>query len=122
MRRHEVSDAAMKVYGLTNRRSRQLYDLTLLEIRRLLYTETKHSPVPRARLARSKSAWLVRYTNFCTAEEFAKLITLMHGLPPSLVVLVEPCNESRIRAGNWQAVRENLWLVLEGDPQATPLF
>jgi hypothetical protein len=122
MRRHQCADAAMKVYGLCHRRSRQLYDLTLLEIRRILYTETKHSPVIVAQLQRSKNDALLRFSNFCTPEEFLKLVALMRDLPASLVTLIKPANQSPIRAGNWPAVRENLELILEGDPRATKLF
>ena len=117
MRRHQCADAAMKVYGLSPRQSRQLYDLTLLEIRRTLWDETKHSPVTRAQLGRSKNRWVTRFANFLTPEEFTKFAVLMRGLPPSLVVLVKFCNEGKIRAGAWPALRENLRLVLEGDPQ-----
>jgi hypothetical protein len=93
-----------------------------LEIRRVLYTETKHSPINPAQLLRSKDNWFMRYTNFLSPIEFTKFVVLMHGLPPSLVMLVEPTNESRIQAANWQAVRENLELVLHGIPEATSLF
>ena len=33
-----------------------------------------------------------------------------------------PHKRARIRSGQWDAVRENLLLVLESDPAATPLF
>ena len=78
-------DAAMKVYGLSHRRARQLYDLTLLEIRRVLYAETKHSPVIRAQLQRSKDAALLRFINFLTAQEFGKFVNLMHPSPLSVL-------------------------------------
>jgi hypothetical protein len=79
-------------------------------------------PVTRAQLERTQSAWSIRYSNFLSPEEFAKFIVLMRGLPPSVVVLVRPANEARIRVGDWPAIRENLQLVLNGTPKATPLF
>jgi hypothetical protein len=122
MRRHEVSDAAMRVYGLSHRRSRDLYDLTLLEIRRVLWTETKHAPVDANVLRGTKGLPLLRYTRFLTEEEFAKFAALMRGLAPILVVLVKPENAIRIKGQDWNATRENLLLILNGNPLATPLF
>jgi hypothetical protein len=122
LRRHEYADACMKVYRLSHRRSRDLYDLTLLEVRRVLWTEARHEPVSPEQLRGARGLPLLRYTNFLTPPEFAKFAVLMKDLAPSLVVLVRPTNEAQIRGRNWSAVRENLVLILEGDPTATPLF
>jgi hypothetical protein len=46
----------------------------------------------------------------------------MKDLAPYLIILVKPRNENAIKAGRWQAVRENLELVLNGIPEASPLF
>jgi hypothetical protein len=54
LRRHECADAAMKVYGLCHRRARDLYDLTLLEIRRTVWDETKHREVDAGTLKGTK--------------------------------------------------------------------
>ena len=116
LRRHECANAAMRVFGLTHERSRRLYDLTLLEIRRVLYSESNHPSVNHTQLGRSKSARLLRYSNFLTGEEFKKFVALMRDLAPSVVVAVKPANEPLIRKGQWPAIRENLVLVLEGDP------
>jgi hypothetical protein len=122
MRRCECADAAMKVYGLSHRRSRELYDFTLLEIRRALWQETKHLPVDRAKLKGTKGVPLLRYINFLTPEEFSKFCILMKDLAPYLVVLVKPANEAGIKRGDWSAIRENLCRILDGIPEATPLF
>ncbi|PWT83899.1 MAG: hypothetical protein C5B58_05735 [Acidobacteria bacterium] len=122
MRRHECSDAAMAVYGLSHRRSRQLYDLTILSIRQTLWNETVHREVDSNRLAGTKGLPLLRFRNFTTKDEFSKLVGLLRDLAPSLIILVRPTNEARIRAGHWDAVRKNLVIVLEGDPEATPLI
>jgi hypothetical protein len=46
----------------------------------------------------------------------------MRDLAPYLVILVRPANAAEIKAGKWEAVRENLELILNGTPEATPLF
>jgi Sigma-70 region 2 len=122
LRRHEAANAAMKVYGLAHKRSRELYDLTLLEIRRVLWAETTHGSISREKLKGTKSMPLLRYSNFLTPEEFTKFVLLMKDLAPYVVVLVKPENESRIKRGEWDAVRENLVRILDGIPGATPLF
>jgi hypothetical protein len=120
LRRHECADAAMKVYDLSHRRSRQLYDLTLLEIRRETWDETTHER-PRD-LRGTKGLPLLRYSNYLSKPEWPRFIGLMRDLAPYLVVLVKPDNERGIRAGTWSAVRQNLEWILYGIPNATPLF
>jgi hypothetical protein len=122
MRRCECADAAMKVYGISHKRSRELYDLTLLEIRRALWEEKKHDPIDKECLHGTKGVPLLRYTNFLTEAEFTKLVILLKNLASFLVILVKPENAARIKAGEWVAVRENLELILNGNPKATPLF
>jgi hypothetical protein len=122
MRRHEVCDAAMRVFGLTHRRSRQLYDLTLLEVRRALWQETTHAPVSLGGLRGTKQMPLARYFNFLSPPEFSKFVRLMRDLAPSLIFLVRPANAPAIKRGEWPAVRENLQCVLDGIPEATALF
>lgn len=112
----------MKVFRLTHRRARQLYILTLLEIRRVLWDETRHEPVTPIALRGTKGLPLVKYTNFLTLEEFSKFAALMKDLAPYLVIAIKPSNEAGIRNGNWQAIRENLELILNGVPGASPLF
>jgi hypothetical protein len=40
-RRHQCANAAMAVYNLSHGRSRELFDLTMLEVRRILYDDLK---------------------------------------------------------------------------------
>ena len=122
LRRHTCSDACMLVYGLSHRRSRQLFDLTLLEVRRAVWSETKHPCITLGELRGTKQMPLSRYHNFLSPSEFSKFALLMKDLAPSLVLLVRPQNATKIKAGEWTAVRENLQLILDGDPEATPLF
>jgi hypothetical protein len=80
-RRHECANAAMAVYGLSHARSRELYDLTMLEVRRVLYDDIKpRQPIPAGRLLGTRSAWMARYTPLLTACEFTKFVTLMREL------------------------------------------
>jgi hypothetical protein len=122
LRRHECADACMKVFELSHRRSRQLYDLTLLEIRRALWDQTTHVPVTRGELKGTKGLPLTRYSNFLTRAEFSKFVLLMKDLAPYLVILVRPTNAGRIKSGDWPAIRENLGLILNGIPEASPLW
>jgi hypothetical protein len=122
MPRHEFSNTVMKVFGRSHPRSRALFDLTLLEIRRALYSECFHEPARPEQLYGTKGLPLLRYINFLSPQEFAKITILMRDLAPSLVVLVKPANEAGIRRREWPAVRENLEWVLHGIPDATPLF
>jgi len=89
----------MKVYGLSHRRSRQSFDLTILSIRQTLWDETKHAPVSRDPLKGTKGSPLVRYSNFLTPDEFSKFAALMKDLAPPVVMSVRPANEGRIRSG-----------------------
>ena len=122
MRRHECSNAAMKVFALSHHRSRQLFDLTLLAVRQVLWAESKHRAVTPGALRGTKQMHLSRFHNFLSPEEFSKFVALMRDLAPSLVLLVRPANAPRIKHGEWSAIRENLQLILESDPAASPLF
>jgi hypothetical protein len=88
----------------------------------MLWSETKHEALSPDRLRGTRGLPLVRFKNFLSSEEFSKLAVLMRDLAPSVIVLMKPQNESRIRSTEWSAVRENLLLVLNGDSAATPLF
>jgi hypothetical protein len=44
-RRHECANAAMAVYNLSHERSRELYDLTVLEVRRVVYNDLTASAI-----------------------------------------------------------------------------
>jgi len=57
-RRNECADAAMTVHSL----SRELYDLTMLEVRRVLYGDLKgRQPIPAGRLLSTRCASMARY-------------------------------------------------------------
>ena len=51
LRRHECANAAMGVYNLSHERSRELYDLTMLEVRRVVYDNlSPRQPIVAGRL------------------------------------------------------------------------
>ena len=91
-------------------------------IRQALWDQTKHAALTPGQLRGTKGVALIRYSNFLTPEEFSKLAVLMKDLAPTLVILVRPANAAGIKCGNWKAVRENLELILNGIPEASPLF
>jgi len=50
-RRHQCANAAMTVYGLSHSRSRELYDLIMLEVRRAMYDNLpRRQPIAAGRL------------------------------------------------------------------------
>jgi hypothetical protein len=122
LRRHEMADSAMIAFGLSHARSRQLHDLTLLEIRRELLGERRLSQILPADLAGTKIAALMRYGRYLKPEEFTKLAYLMKDLAPSLVLLVKPENICQMRRHLARAIRENLRLIIYGNLTARPLF
>src|SRR5262249_42368408 len=121
--RHQCANAAMTVYGLSHSRSRELYDLTMLETRRVLYDDLKgRQPIPAGRLLGSRCAWMVRFAPLLTVGEFTKLVILARNLGPFIVMLIDPESRSRRQDRNPLIGRKNLEWVLTGHPDAVPLF
>jgi hypothetical protein len=122
-RHHECADAAMAVYSLSHARSRELYDLTMLEVRRVLYDDVQRRPqVVPGRLTGTKLAWLIRYAPLLSAQEFTKFTVLMRDLAPYVVLLVDQQNHSRRQDRSAAVTRRNLELILFGPPDAQLLF
>jgi hypothetical protein len=84
-RRHQAADAMTIVYGLTPERSRKLYDITLLSVRRELIGERKLKPVRTEELLGTRSKVLLRYRPRVSELEFARLVYLMQNLAVSLI-------------------------------------
>lgn len=122
IRRHEVANACMFAFGLSHERSRQLHDLTLLEIRRQLIGERRLREIRPGDLERTKIRAIIPFARYMNGQAFTRFATLMTDLAPSLVILVKVGNAGRIRRGEPEAIRENLGLVIHGDPTALPLF
>jgi hypothetical protein len=65
---------------------------------------------------------MLRYAHLMDAREFTKFLTLTKGLSPFILVLINPESRSR-RQGRTPAIgRKNLEWVLNGHPDAVPLF
>jgi hypothetical protein len=123
LRRHQCADAAMTVYGLSHDRSRELYDLTLLEIRRLTYDDfAPRKIVPPSRLAPTRSRWAVRFAPLMSPQEFTKFAFLTRDLSPFVLFMVAPQVTSRRQDRNAPISRQNVEWVLSGHPEAMPLF
>ncbi len=122
LRRFEVANAMMKVYGLGHLQSRELYDETQLELRRLFLSERTIRPVEPQDLLHTKGRAFIRFAAYLDSEQFSCLITLMKDLAPRLILLAKPSNIGAISRGEADAIRENLGLILNGDPDAKQLF
>ena len=124
-RRHECANAAMVVHSLTHDRSRELYDLTMLEVRRLLYGELITAPratIIPGQLVGTREAWMTRFAPLLSTGEFTKFFNLMRGISPFVLMLVAPGSTSRRQDRNPEIVRQNLLWVLNGHPDAVRLF
>jgi hypothetical protein len=121
--RHQCANAAMAVHSLSHARSRELYDLTMLEVRRVLYDDLPPRPlIVPGRLFGTRTAWMTRYAPLMSAAEFMKFVVLVHGLSPFILLLIDPSNRSRRRNRCPAVTRRNLEFVLSGHPDARPLF
>jgi hypothetical protein len=123
-RRHDCADAAMAVYGLSHARSRELYDLTMLEVRRVLYDDVKHRPcIVPGHLIGTRLGWIVRYAHLLTKDEFTRFAVLMRELAPYVLLLLDRDNTAARRRDRSVSIgRKHLELVLNGDRDAVPLF
>jgi hypothetical protein len=122
LRRHQVADCAMQVFQLSHSRSRQLYDMTILETRRVLLGDHRVSMVQPHQLRGTRIEALIKYSSYLSESDFSKLVCLLRDLPPALILNSEPSNIARFRRGDREAIVENLRLILDGDPRAKPLF
>jgi hypothetical protein len=83
--RHEAADAMTVVYNITPDRSRKLYDITVLSVRRILIGERKLRPVGIGELCGTKAKALIRYRSRLSELEFARLVYLMKNLAPAII-------------------------------------
>ena len=121
--RHQCADAAMAVYRVSHARSRELYDLTMLETRRVMYDDLPpRPPIAPGRLVGTRAAWMIRYCPLLNDSEFGKFVILVRDLGPFVVVLIDPESRSRRQDRNPAIGRKNLEWILNGHPDAVPLF
>lgn len=115
--RHECADAAMAVYNLTHERSRELYDLTMLEVRRVLYDDIKRrAPIIAGRFIGTRLAWMARYARLLSQDEFTKFVVLVKGLSPFVLLLIDPANCRDDRTAARQSGAETLNTSFPGIP------
>ena len=124
-RRHSCANACIRAYGISHARSRELYDLTMAEARRVLYDELKdRRTIFPGRLLGTRCAWMTAYAPLLSRDEFTKFAIIMRGLAPYLLLLIlDPTHENNHRRDRQATIgRRNLELILYGSSTAKPLF
>jgi hypothetical protein len=124
-RRHACADACMGAFSLSHARSRELYDLTMLEVRRALYGDVKRrEQIAPGRLYGTRAHWMARYAPLLTETEFTRFAVLMRDLAPYLLLLiVDPTKANNHRRDRNPTIgRQTLELILYGHPESVPLF
>jgi hypothetical protein len=107
----------MAVYGLSHSRSRELYDLTILEVRRVMSDSLPaRSPVAAGRLVGTRGAWMAHYRPLLSETEFTKFVILAKNLSPFVLLLIDPENRSRRQDRNPAITRKNIEFILNGHP------
>jgi hypothetical protein len=117
------ADAAMGVFQLSHALSRELYDLRMLEVRRVLYGDVRRrDAIIPGRLHGTRLAWMARHAPLLDEDEFTQFVVLMKGLSPFVLLLIDPQNKSR-RQDRCPAIsRRNLEFILDGHPDAVRPF
>jgi hypothetical protein len=85
-RRHECARAMETVFSISPLRSRMIFDLTLLAVRREI-SDRKFKPVAPSELVGTRAKALERYRSGLSEPEFGRLVALMRGLGPRLIFL-----------------------------------
>jgi HK97 family phage major capsid protein len=106
-RRWQAGDAMSLVFALPPRRSRQIYDATVLEARRVLLGERKIPSTLGYNLSGTRSRALMRYKSQLSAQDFSRLCFVMRNLAP----------QALIGSGLY-----SLTEILNGSLRARPLF
>jgi hypothetical protein len=123
LKRHICCDAAQVVYQIGHERARELYDLVLLECRRVMFDHLPPGPLITAgQLTGRRERWMMRYAPLLDAVEFNRFFVLTRGLGPFVVYLSDPANCSRRQDRCLAVTRRTIEYVLFGHPDATALF
>jgi hypothetical protein len=87
--RHTCADACMTVFGLGHARSREIHDLSRLELRRLLFDDLKRrQPIVPGQLLGTRAHWMTHYQSLLSPSEFTRFYYLMKNLAPYLLLLI----------------------------------
>jgi hypothetical protein len=122
-RRHVCANCAMRAFGSDHGRSREIFDLSMLEVRRVLYDDLRRrKPVVPGRLSGTRCYWMTRLKPLLSDTEFVKFFWLLKDLSPGVIYLVDPRNHSRRQDRNRPVTRERLLWVIDGHPEAQLLF
>jgi hypothetical protein len=65
---------------------------------------------------------MTRYAPLLDENEFTKFVGLMRNLSPFVLLLIDPQNRSRRQDRCPAITRRNLEFILDGHPDAVPLF
>jgi hypothetical protein len=65
---------------------------------------------------------MLRYAHLLYAHEFTKFVVLTKDLSPFVLLLIDPQSRSRRQDRNPTIGRQNLLWVINGHPDAVPLF
>ena len=79
-------------------------------------------PIAAGWLVGTRAQWMIRYRPLLNDAEFTKFVILVRDLGPFVVMLIDPERRSRRRDRNPAIGRKNLEWVLNGHPDAVPLF
>jgi hypothetical protein len=84
----------------------------------------RREPIPAGRLVGTRCSWMVRYRPLLSQMEFTKFVVLMRDLAPYLLLIIDSAdgNRSGRQDRNPAIGRRNLELILNGCPEAVPLF
>jgi hypothetical protein len=95
----------------------------MLEVRRVVYDDIKRrEPIAAGRLLGTRCAWMSRYKPLLNDPEFTKFAVLAKDLSPFILLLIDPESRSRRQDRNPAIGRQNLLWVIDGHPDAVPLF
>jgi hypothetical protein len=126
--RHEAVRALQIAFAVDLKLGRLIFDRTVLELRRtLLNGRVRFPSVNIAELRDKREKGLLKYKPYLSHPHFSKLVFLLRGLAPAIVQnLIEQdlrkLNGNREPEARRAIVRRHLWSVLNGFPDAKPLF
>jgi hypothetical protein len=126
--RHQAVKALCIVFSVDIKQGRLIHDRTMLELRRVALTGQEHFRAPNvAKLRDKRERGLLKWKPYLSEAHFAKFAFLLRGLAPAIVGdlidrEIRSLNGDGTPERKRQIVRKNLLAVLDGFPEAQPLF